>query len=114
MNMNKHDDSKGSPARAVRACAGGKELITRRQLLMKAGSGAALLAGYSCLGLKPLVGQPKTPVRLPLNGTTLTQAFPQTPGPAYRAVLLEAARDPLAFLESRFVLTDDQRKQLEK
>lgn len=88
--------------------------LTRREALGKAATGALLVAGYSCFGLKDLVAQARAAGKLPLHTSSFSQLLPNTPSPEYRAMLTEASRDPLAFLESHFTMTERQRADAQR
>lgn len=86
--------------------------LNRRELLGTAITGAAVLAGYSCLGLKDAVAQYRKTGRPVFSVAALNELFGGTPNAQYKQLLTEAERDPKGFVRSHFTLTAAQEKDL--
>jgi hypothetical protein len=86
--------------------------LSRRELLGKALTGAAVVAGYSCFGLKDAVAQFRKAGKPVFSVAALNELFGDTPNAQYKQLLAEAARDPQGFVRSHFTLTAAQEKDL--
>ena len=86
--------------------------LNRRELLGTGLTGALLLAGYSCLGLKDAVAAARKTGKPLFSADALNALFPNQPNAEYKQLLAEAQANPVAFVRSHFTLTEDFDKKL--
>jgi len=86
--------------------------MNRRELLGGALTGAAVLAGYSFLGLKNAIAVAKKQGKPLFSPEALNALFPVKLNSDYKKLLTEAQNDPQAFVRNHFALTPDQEKSL--
>jgi hypothetical protein len=86
--------------------------MNRRELLGTALTGAAVLVGYSCFGLKDAMAAAKKSGKPLFSPEALNALFPAQPNADYKRLLTEAQSDPQAFVRNHFTLTSDQEKSL--
>jgi hypothetical protein len=80
--------------------------LNRREVLGTGLTGALLLAGYSCLGLKQAVAAARKSGKPLFSANALNALFPNQPNAEYRQLLAEAQANPVAFVRRHFTLTD--------
>lgn len=84
--------------------------MTRRGLLGRALTGAVVLTGYSCLGLKDALAVAKKSGKPVFSPEALDALFPAKPNDEYKKLLTEAQSGPQSFVRNHFTLTPDQEK----
>jgi len=80
--------------------------LNRREVLGTGLTGALLLAGYSCLGLKQAVAAARKSGKPLFSADALNALFPNQPNAEYKQLLAEARANPVAFVRAHFTLTD--------
>jgi hypothetical protein len=86
--------------------------LNRRDLLGSALTGAVVLAGCTCLGLKDALAFAKKSGKPLFSPEALNALFPAKLNGDYKKLLTEAQSDPQSFVRNHFTLTADQEKGL--